>query len=72
MSGFEPFGVMHLVAALGLAAAIAILCLPGRRLAGTRAGRVYELVLSATIVALWVAYQVYDAITASPLEGTTS
>jgi hypothetical integral membrane protein (TIGR02206 family) len=63
MSGFEPFGVMHLVAALGLAAAIAILCLPGRRLAGTRAGRVYELVLSATIAALWVAYQVYDAIT---------
>jgi hypothetical integral membrane protein (TIGR02206 family) len=63
MNGFESFGLLHAVTIAALAAAIAIMCLVGRRLHGTSAGRGYELMLSFLLAALWVGYQVFDALT---------
>jgi hypothetical integral membrane protein (TIGR02206 family) len=63
VSGFEPFGLLHGISALALAAAIAAMSFAGRRLRASHAGRAYELTLSFLVVALWVGYQVYDALT---------
>jgi hypothetical integral membrane protein (TIGR02206 family) len=63
MYRFEPFTAQHLITVAGLAAAIVVMCVVGRRLRGTTAGRRYELGLAVSVGMLWIGYQAYDLAT---------
>jgi hypothetical integral membrane protein (TIGR02206 family) len=59
---FESFGLLHLIAVVALALAIAGLCLTGRNIAG-EAKRRFEMTMVALIAAFWIGYQIYDNVT---------
>lgn len=63
MDQFQSFGTQHLVTVAGLTAAITIMCMVGRSLRGTVAGRRYDLGLALSVGALWIGYQAYDLYT---------
>jgi hypothetical integral membrane protein (TIGR02206 family) len=51
------------IAILIFAAAVALMCVIGRRLRGTKNGRLYELSLASSAWAFWLGYQAYDIAT---------
>ena len=59
-SDTPAIAAQHLVTVAVLIAAIVGMCLLGRRLHGTAAGRQYEMGLSVAVWAIWLGYQAYD------------
>jgi hypothetical integral membrane protein (TIGR02206 family) len=60
MTQFESFSIQHLLTVLGLAAAIVLMCLVGRRLRGSPNGARFERTLALLAAGLWVAYLIHS------------
>lgn len=61
MSRFEPFGVVHLLAVVGVAAAALVVAMTGRAWRETPAQRRLEWGLACCLWGLWVGYQLHGA-----------